>query len=71
MKLNVWGVARRHMHDGMYPFKLGIVSFDIVLDHWVFHLKIHIDGSAEVVPPSLSYWVIEPCLMKGPRSRWS
>ncbi|KAF3534673.1 hypothetical protein DY000_02041256 [Brassica cretica] len=37
----------------------------------VFSLRIRVDGSAEVVPSSLSYWVTEPRLLKSSRSRWS
>ena len=41
------------MHDGVYSFELGIVSFDIVLEHsgfardpQIFSLSIRIDRSA-------------------------
>ena len=29
--VDIWGRARRHMHDRMYPFELGIISFDVIL----------------------------------------
>ena len=66
------------MHDGVYSFELGIVSFDIILersgfarDLQVLSLRIRVDGSAGVVTLILPYWVTETRLLNGSRSRWS
>ena len=66
------------MHDGVYSFELSVVSFDIILersgfarDPQVFSFRIRADGSAGVVTASLPYWVTEPRLLNGSRSRWS
>ena len=64
--------ARRHVYDRMYPFELGVVPFDIILegssfvrDSQVFPLGVDIDGTAKIVSPILFRWVIEPYLIEG------
>ena len=48
-----WSRARRHMHDGVYSFELGVVSFNIIMKRsgfargsQVFSLRICIDRSS-------------------------
>ena len=50
----------RHVHDRMYPFELGVVPFNKILerssfsrDPQVFPLGVDIDGTAKIVSPSL------------------
>ena len=52
--------ARRHVYDRMYPFELGVVPSDIILegssfvrDSQVFPLGVDIDGTAKIVSLSL------------------
>ena len=58
--VDIWGRARRHMHDRMYPFELGIISFDVILkcfgfarDPIIFPLEVDVDVAVKIVPPSL------------------
>lgn len=61
------------MHDGVYPFELSVVSFDVILkcssfirDPVVFSYRIYIDGSAGPYPRACPMGSTNPVCWKVP-----
>ncbi|KAF2574217.1 hypothetical protein F2Q70_00004139 [Brassica cretica] len=61
------------MHDGVYPFELSIVSFDVILecfgfirDPVVFSFRIYVDGSTGPYPRACPIGSTNPVYWKVP-----